>query len=285
MDGVVLIDKPRDMTSHQVVGRLRKHLHQKKVGHAGTLDPLASGLLICCLGKATKISEYLMATTKTYEVEIKLGWTSATYDEEGPLTQTHKEIPSLPDIQKALQSFVGTFDQLPPMHSAIKIKGKKLYEYARADQHVERTPRKVTIHDIRVGFMNQDIVTITVDCHKGTYMRSLAHDLGEALGCGGYALHIRRLQSGAFDVANTLDVNHLEDLDRYFMSITQALATQMKVETISDEQSLHIQQGRCVQKMFEEVQTQGVFLAASESNEAVALIDNTPKGAIIRRVF
>ncbi|NDJ61826.1 MAG: tRNA pseudouridine(55) synthase TruB, partial [Chloroflexi bacterium] len=199
MFGFLNIDKPLGWTSHDVVAKLRRGLQIKKIGHAGTLDPLATGVLVICLGAATRLSEYVMDTTKRYRAVVHLGVTTDTYDAEGEITaQRPSDHLSEADVRDALGAFVGALEQVPPMYSAIKQGGRKLYDLARAGEVVERPPRPVHIHALEVVAWQPPQVTLDVTCSPGTYIRSLAYDLGAALGVGAHLAGLMRTASGSF---------------------------------------------------------------------------------------
>ncbi len=186
MDGILNIDKPQGWTSHDVVAWIRRVLKVKRVGHAGTLDPLATGVLLVCVGQATRVAEYLMASDKTYRAQIQLGTITDTYDTDGEVVETR---PLSPDIDRgaiwvALGRFVGDIMQAPPAYSAIKQDGVPLHRRARRGEEVRPAPRPVRIHSIQLVDWTAPCLTVDVTCDPGTYIRSLAHDLGQALGCG-----------------------------------------------------------------------------------------------------
>jgi tRNA pseudouridine55 synthase len=213
LSGLLVVNKKTKMTSHDVVERLRRMLKSKKIGHAGTLDPNASGILLACLGKATKIAGFLTEYDKEYEAVIQLGVTTDTYDEEGRVIQIKDDLKiSEEEVKKTVESFKGVIWQTPPLYSAIKQKGKKLYEYARAGQKVERNKRKVFIKDIQVLDINLPYVKIRVNCSKGTYIRSLAHDIGEKLGCGAHLFSLCRTKAGPFQLKGALDLEAIEKI-------------------------------------------------------------------------
>lgn len=211
--GILAINKEYGWTSFDVVRKISGMLQLKKVGHAGTLDPLATGLLLLCLGKATKQIEQLQNTTKVYEMTVKLGATTPSYDAEteeqdfAPYTHLTDD-----EIQSVLKSFVGTITQIPPVYSALKHKGKPLYEYARENKEVEVKPREVTIIDIHSVRIDLPFVTCTVVCTKGTYVRSLAHDIGIKLGVGGYLSSLCRKASGELSLNSALSINTVTEL-------------------------------------------------------------------------
>jgi len=212
--GFFNVDKPLGMTSHTVVAKLRRLLNIKKVGHAGTLDPLATGVLVMCVGPATRLSEYAMSSTKRYTASVKLGIETTTYDAEGDVVAekdaTHI---TLADIEAVLPTFTGEIDQLPPLYSAVKKDGRKLYEIARAGESIEREARRVRIDHITVLDWASPVVTLDVACGAGTYIRSLAYDLGEALGVGGHLSGLRRTQSGVFRIDDAIGLDELSAAD------------------------------------------------------------------------
>ncbi len=212
-DGVVNIDKPPGWTSHDVVAKIRGLLRLKKVGHAGTLDPEATGVLLICFGKGTKAVPFLMNTEKEYEVVLRLGEETDTEDATGKVVRAC-EVPAGLDgrIRETLESFVGTYDQIPPMYSAVKVKGVPLYRSARAGKTVERMPRSVTIREIRFNRIEGKDVYFSVVCSKGTYVRTLCADIGAKLGVGGHLLRLRRRRSGRFHVSDAIALSRFLEL-------------------------------------------------------------------------
>jgi tRNA pseudouridine55 synthase len=219
---VFLIDKPLDWTSFDVVNKIRWNIRKSydlkkiKVGHAGTLDPKATGLLLVCTGKLTKRIDEFQAQEKTYTGTIKLGVTTPTYDLESEEDQTFPtEHITEEIIHEATKLFIGEIEQFPPMHSAIKVDGKRLYELAREGQEIERKARKITIHDFKITKIDLPFVDFEVSCSKGTYIRSLAFDFGKAVNSGGYLTALRRTKIGDFDVINSenfaLEKSYFED--------------------------------------------------------------------------
>ena len=216
--GCINIYKPTGMTSHDVVSVLRRLVGIKQIGHTGTLDPFAEGVLLVCIGKATRLIEY-MADDKAYIGTLHLGKTTTTYDTEGEVVKTSDKKVSLEEIKIALENFKGEIEQLPPKYSAIKVKGKKLYEYARKGEEVEIKPRKVTINELRIENFDQQNQTLElyIDCSKGTYIRSIANDLGEVLGTGGYLTKLVRIKAGKFRVEGAVKLDDLkseEDVEK-----------------------------------------------------------------------
>lgn len=212
VDGILLIDKPLGCTSFDVIRKLRRVCGFKKIGHAGTLDPFATGLLVILLGKATRCSQRLMCGRKTYEGTIRLGVETSTYDREGEVVST-TSVDGLTDeaIQTTLKTFLGDQYQDPPMFSAKKINGVPLYQLARKGQTVERVPNFITIFQCELLRYAAPDAVVKVCCSKGTYIRSLAHDLGEKLGVGGHLLELRRLQSGSFSVEQAVPLQSILD--------------------------------------------------------------------------
>jgi tRNA pseudouridine55 synthase len=209
-DGFVIIDKEQYWTSHDVVAKARSVLKTKKIGHLGTLDPLATGVLVLAVGKATKVIEYLMGCDKKYDAEVFLGASSSTYDAEGDITKQNDTPISLEKIQSALESkFTGVIQQVPPIYSAIKIKGKPAYLHARKGESVAMESREVVIHSINVESYEWPVLNLKIHCSTGTYIRSIAHDLGELLGCGGYLKNLRRTSVGSFELSNAVKIDQL----------------------------------------------------------------------------
>jgi tRNA pseudouridine55 synthase len=211
IDGVLLVDKAAGMTSHDVVALVRRRLQIKKVGHCGTLDPIATGLLLLTLGRGTKIQDLLMAEDKEYSGTIVLGVTTSSQDREGEII-AKKEVPnfSADQIYAAFEKFRGDFYQMPPMVSAIKHGGVPLYKLARQGKTVEREPRLVHVYRYSINRVALPEIDFTVWCSKGFYVRTYAHDIGEALGCGGHLGALRRTKSGRFDVASAISVDALK---------------------------------------------------------------------------
>ncbi len=203
LDGALLVDKPSGWTSHDVVDKLRRHLGIKKVGHCGTLDPMATGLLIILLGKGTKLSDQLMSSDKVYAGQVRFGETTSTYDAEGEMVASLPVPPiTLDSLNESARAFVGDLMQTPPMVSAVKVKGVPLYRLARQGLEVERDARLVHVYNFRFSAYTEPVGDFRLACTKGTYVRSIAHDLGEALGCGAHLAALRRLDSGRFSVAD-----------------------------------------------------------------------------------
>jgi tRNA pseudouridine55 synthase len=210
LDGALLIDKPTGPTSHDVVDAIRRQFQIKKAGHCGTLDPNATGLLVLVLGRATKLSEKLMASDKVYEGAMRLGESTTSYDADGELTASLPVPPlTLDQLNQEAATFVGDQMQLPPMVSAVKKDGVPLYKLARKGIEVERKERMIHIYNFRFTKYEEPTGHFRVACTKGTYVRSLAHDLGQKIGCGGHLAALRRIVSGKFDLADALPLDQV----------------------------------------------------------------------------
>lgn len=220
-DCVFLIDKPKEWTSFDVVNKIRRLVKIKKVGHAGTLDPAATGLLIVCTGKMTKQIDRFQNQRKVYTGTMKLGFTTPSYDAETePVASGSVDGITLSNIDSAKKNLTGDIKQIPPMYSALKKAGKKLYELARKGIEIEREARPVTIYNFQIDKTNDNsILTFYVECSKGTYIRSLVHDLGQLLGCGAYLLDLRREKNGDFSVSDSWTISQFtEKIKNYFLT-------------------------------------------------------------------
>ena len=230
MDGIILINKGKNCTSNNVVNKV-KHILNEKTGHIGTLDPSATGLLPILIGKGTKLSQYLINHDKEYEVELKLGIKTDTADLEGKIIEEKEVADNLLEKEKVLDvlnGFIGKQKQVPPMYSAIKVNGKKLYEYARKNVQIELEAREIEIYEIKLGTINQkeNRITFTVHCSKGTYIRSLCEDIAQRLGTIGYMKELNRTKVGIFNIENSISVEELEqnknnpeELNKYIIPI------------------------------------------------------------------
>jgi len=200
VNGIVLLDKPKGLSSNHALQRVRRLFDAQKAGHTGTLDPMATGLLPICLGEATKFSSHLLEADKVYRTRVELGVITDTGDAEGVAVERH-DVPELTaqDVETVLARFRGDIDQVPPMYSALKHQGKKLYELAREGKQVERAARRVSVYDARLLSFEGTAFELEVSCSKGTYIRTLAEDIGKALGCGGHISQLRRIKTGPFD--------------------------------------------------------------------------------------
>ena len=213
LSGVFLLNKPLGLSSNSALQKVRRLFNAQKAGHTGALDPLATGLLPICLGEATKFSHYLLDSTKRYQTTVKLGQTTTTGDVEGEIL-LQREVPALTAerIEAVLQQFRGDIQQVPPMYSALKRDGRPLYELARQGIEIERQARPVSIYQLTLLDFTQDRLVLEVTCSKGTYIRVLGEDIGEALGCGGHLIHLHRTQTGHFELIPSYTLEYLETL-------------------------------------------------------------------------
>lgn len=240
MDGIVIINKPLGLTSQQVVSKVKRILGEKKAGHTGTLDPFATGVLPILLGKGTKLSQYLIEHDKKYIATIYLGEKKDTGDQEGNTIET-KEIPVLSEdkIKVVLENFKGDQKQIPPMYSAIKINGKKLYEYARNGENIERPERDIKIYEINLLEQKENLIKFEVECSKGTYIRVLCEDIAEKLGTVGYMCALERTLVNEFKIENSIKLEELENkidkiisIEEYFSSVPKINLDEKKVELL-----------------------------------------------------
>ena len=211
MNGIILIDKPQDWTSHDVVAKLRGILHERRIGHSGTLDPLATGLLVVFVGRATRAVEFAEADSKEYIAGLRLGLSTDTQDISGNVIAECSDLPDEGAVRRAVNGFIGDIEQIPPMYSAIKIGGKKLYELARKGQSVERAPRKITVSSIEIIGREGGDYLLKIACSKGTYVRTLCNDIGASLGCGACMSSLRRVRAGAFSIEDAHSIDEVEN--------------------------------------------------------------------------
>lgn len=211
-NGIINIYKEKGYTSHDVVARMRGILKQKKIGHTGTLDPYAEGVLPVCLGRGTKLCDMLTDKDKIYLAELFLGRETDTQDITGEIISESKVNVTEKQVYDTIMSFIGDYDQIPPMYSAIKVDGKKLYELARKGQVIDREPRRVHIYDIDIVEMSLPYVKMTVHCSKGTYIRTLCHDIGKKLGCGGTMYDLQRTRVSRFDISGSITLDRLTQI-------------------------------------------------------------------------
>ncbi|MFC2014684.1 tRNA pseudouridine(55) synthase TruB [Chloroflexota bacterium] len=250
MDGILNINKPSGPTSFDIVAKIKKLSGERRVGHAGTLDPTATGVLPVCIGKGTRVIEFLVDTTKAYRAEIKLGVATDTFDATGKVTQTGDPTGiSLDHLDSTLSSFRGSIQQIPPQYSALKHQGKPLYELARAGIIIKMESRPVTIYSLEIKDWQPPVVTIEVVCSKGTYIRSLAHDLGQALDCGAHLQNLVRLKCGIFEIKDAVSPAQLEDAfyHGYWQQFVYPIDTVLSHWTaivVSDEARQDIKNGR-----------------------------------------
>lgn len=224
--GVLNINKPLGISSFDVVRKIKKLAKEKKVGHGGTLDPEACGVLPVCIGRATKAIDFIMEGEKEYIAKVKLGVVTDTYDREGKVLRESKVDSTEEEITKVINKFVGTIAQVPPMYSALKQNWKKLYELAREGKEVYREPRTVTIHSIDILSIDSPIIHIKVRCSKGTYIRSLCYDIGEELGCGAMMCELERTATGPFTIDRSVELKDLteDNINNYIISLDEVFS-------------------------------------------------------------
>ena len=281
ISGILVVDKPSGMTSHDVVAILRKGTGFRRIGHTGTLDPRASGVLVVLIGPAVRLSEYLVCDKKGYEAVIRFGSVSDTYDGDGNVVQTGRDVPQdEEEIMDAMAEFTGEITQIPPAYSAIKIHGKKAYELARKGQEVKLEGRKVTIYSFDfIEYAAPELIADIV-CSSGTYVRSLAHDLGEKLGCGAYLSGLKRTRSGNFSLRDAVPLSVLQKSFeegtwyQYLIPAADALGDYEEV-TLDMETEANILHGRRIPAEPGEHNTLGK--AVSEQGELIALLEFVPE--------
>lgn len=254
LSGIVLLDKPVGITSNKALQRVKTLFNAQKAGHTGSLDPIATGLLPICLGDATKISQFLLSADKTYLAGLKLGIKTSSGDADGDVIQSRPvDIKNREQIEQALQRYKGTIEQIPPMHSAIKKNGVPLYKLAHQGIEIEREPRTVTVYDLQLVSFDEAELQIRVHCSKGTYIRTLADDIGEDLGCGAHICHLRREQVGPFTNGPMYAIEELEEmatqgyevLDQVLLPIDKGLMQWPGINLTGDA-AFYIQQGQPV---------------------------------------
>ncbi|MDE2260731.1 MAG: tRNA pseudouridine(55) synthase TruB [Betaproteobacteria bacterium] len=246
--GVLLLDKPFGLSSNTALQRARYLLAARKAGHTGTLDPHATGLLTLCLGEATKFSGWLLDAPKAYQARIRLGYCSTTGDGEGKITPVQPFTGTLATIESVLHCFEGVQSQYPPMHSALKVQGRPLYDYARAGLEVARPPRRIEVLEQKIEAWDGETLTLALKVSKGTYIRVLAADIGAALGCGGYLCGLRRTETGSFALQGAVTLQQLEALsmeerEKCLLPADALLSGVPRID-LDDTQSLAIRQGR-----------------------------------------
>jgi len=287
--GLIIVDKPIGPTSHRVVGIVRQGTGIRKVGHAGTLDPRASGVLVLCLGAATRLSEFLSTDSKRYEAVIRFGSSTETFDSEGDMVRITGAAPLLEDIRDVLGEFKGAIEQVPPPYSAIKIQGKKAYELARQGEEVDLEPRTVTIYDlVLVEYRPPDLV-VEIECSAGTYIRSIANDLGERLTTGAHLASLRRTKAGVFTLEESVPLPALEvalaagNWEMYRRPAADALPDLPKLKVRGSELD-DILNGRRIPSS---KPAAGMARAIGPDGDLIALLEATPEGDLWhpRKVF
>jgi tRNA pseudouridine55 synthase len=250
INGILLLDKPLGFSSNQALQKIKWLLKAAKAGHTGTLDPLATGLLPLCFGEATKFAHYLTDADKTYLATIKLGITTTTGDAEGAVLSTQPVNVNQADFETVSQQFIGEISQVPPMYSALKFEGKALYEYARAGVEIERQSRLVTIHKIEINAFAGDVAVITVTCSKGTYIRTLAEDIGQQLGCGAHLIGLRRTATANYDISQAVTIEQFEALNDdqrlALLAPADSAVLHLPAMTLDDDSVFYLLQGQSV---------------------------------------
>jgi tRNA pseudouridine55 synthase len=276
ISGVLVVDKPIGMTSHDVVQVIRKGTNIRRAGHTGTLDPRASGVLVILIGPAVRLSEYVSASDKRYQAIIKLGTTTDTYDADGKVTSSKPvDLITEEQFEEALQSFVGEISQVPPPYSAIKIKGRHAYDMAREGEDVELAPRTIKVYSLELLEWAPPEVVVDVYCSSGTYVRSLAYDLGEKLGCGASLTGLRRTKSGRFTLRDASPLRKLNDAFedgtwyQYLIPAAEALSDWPAIELTQDEVEA-IRHGHRVKA---DDTSKGMARGISEAGELIALLE------------
>lgn len=281
VSGVLVVDKPIGLTSHDVVQIIRRGTGIRRAGHTGTLDPRASGVLVVLIGPAVRLSEYVSASDKRYQATVRLGSSTDTYDADGVMTTSEVSVDEINEEQftNVLERFVGEIEQVPPPYSAVKVKGKKAYEMAREGEEVELTPRKINVYTLEVLEWAPPEVVIDVYCSSGTYVRSLANDLGNELGCGAHLVGLRRTKSGRFTLRDAVPMRRLQEAFdsgewyRYLIPAAEALADWPMVELNADDVEL-VRHGHRVPG---EPGSKGWVRGVSQQGDLVALMEFDPE--------
>ena len=278
IDGILNLDKPRGKTSFEVVAAVRRLSGERGVGHGGTLDPEATGVLPICLGQGTRLVEFLAEAKKTYRAEIELGISTDTYDATGKVTgRGDTSALTREEVEAAAASFSGLVEQIPPMYSAVKHQGVPLYRWARAGVELPRTAREVEFFRIEILEWQTPLFTLEVGCSKGAYIRSLAHDLGEKLGCGAHLKNLVRLSSGPFHISDAVTMSQIEDAFREgswseLIHPIDVAVLHLPVMTVGDDDERAIINGRPLWLAQEEGPSEGVCRAYSHSGRFVAIL-------------
>lgn len=281
--GFLNVNKPKGLTSHDVVAKIRKILNIKQVGHTGTLDPFATGVLPIAIGKATKLIEYL-DDDKEYLATVQFGANTATYDLEGEITQKFDKKVTKEQVIEALENFEGEISQIPPAYSAIKVNGKKLYEYAREGKSVDIKSRKVTIYKIKLVEFNyeEQIAKIIVACSKGTYIRSIAYDLGNLLNCGGHLIDLIRTKAGKISLENSLNLEDLSDLNINKLLINPLNIIDISKRELNLDEIQKVQHGMSIHNNgFKNSDI--VFLVYGDKIYAIGMVSN--EKILVRKLF
>lgn len=279
---MLLLDKPLGFSSNQALQKVKWLFQAAKAGHTGTLDPLATGLLPLCFGEATKFAHYLTDADKTYVAALKLGITTNTGDAEGEVLSTQTVNVSRAQFEQACQQFVGEISQIPPMYSALKHEGKALYVYARAGVEIERAARVITIHSIALNAFDQDVATITIKCSKGTYIRTLAEDIGAQLGCGAHLIGLRRTATANYQLTQAITLEQFEAMpveQRASVLLPADSAVQhLPAITLDADSTFYLQQGQSVWRSG--VIAKGLLRLYNEQQEFLGLGELASDGKI-----
>ncbi|MFC2059094.1 tRNA pseudouridine(55) synthase TruB [Chloroflexota bacterium] len=278
IDGILNINKPKGKTSFDIVALVRRLSGERKVGHAGTLDPDATGVLPVCLGQGTRVVEFLTKAKKCYLAELQLGISTDTYDASGKITQRDDSSKlTREQVEEAISAFTGFIDQIPPMYSAVKHQGKPLYRLARAGVEVPRKARRVEVSRLEITNWQPPLLTLEIECSKGTYIRSLAHDLGQKLGCGAHIKDLVRLKSGPFHISDGIDITDLADAFRegYWTELIHPIdlaLLHLTAVTIDEEDERAVTNGRAL-ALAEEASVEGKLCRAySRDGRLLALL-------------
>jgi tRNA pseudouridine55 synthase len=279
ISGVIVVDKPVGLTSHDVVQIVRKGTNIRRAGHTGTLDPRASGVLVILIGPAVRLSEYVSASDKRYQAIIRLGTTTDTYDADGRVTSSAPVNITEEQFEAALKQFIGEIEQVPPPYSAVKVKGRKAYEMAREGEEVDLQPRKIQVYNLELLEWAPPEAVIDVYCSSGTYVRSLAHDLGLSLGCGAYLVGLRRTKSGRFTLRDAVPLRKLREAFevgnwyQYLIPAAEALSDWPSIELVI-EQVDAVRHGHRVPAGPDDI---GMARGISQQGELVALLELDPE--------
>jgi len=279
ISGVLIVDKPIGMTSHQVVQVVRRGTNIKRAGHTGTLDPRASGVLVILVGPAVRLSQYISAEDKRYQANIKLGEKTDTYDTEGKITGTSEVDVTHDQFEESLKTFVGEIEQVPPPYSAVKVKGRHAYDLARKGEEVKLEPRLINVYSLDLLEWNSPEAVIDIHCSSGTYVRSLAYDLGEMLGCGGNLTGLRRTKSGRFTLRDAVPLRKLTEAFennswyQYLVPAAEALSDWPSI-TLSNEEVELVKHGHRISR---EEGPEKLARAITEQGELVALMQFDPE--------
>ena len=285
IDGILLLDKPPGISSNNALQRVRYLFKANKAGHTGSLDPLATGMLPICFGEATKFSTYLLDASKSYRAVCQLGQTSTTGDAEGEITCQQPVNLTQVEVEEVLKQFVGEIEQTPPMYSAIKVNGQRLYKLARKGETVERQPRSIVIYSLELVDLNEDLLTIDVHCSKGAYIRTLAEDIGKQLGCGAFLARLTRTGVHPFWDQPCVALTELQSLadsspdklDAFLLPVEAALSGLPRV-IIEEAEVRAIQQGRVIQ--LDSSQPQGLIILINQEDAFIGIGEASIDGRI-----